>query len=186
VVETLLWLAIYESGPIARGRLGELVRVTDDQLESALQSLQRDGRVQVTAEGSEPTYSCDRVLIPFGEPAGWEAALLDHHRAVVASMCAKLRDGQARAFPTDQLGGSTFSLDVWPGHPCEERALALLADLRSHVQALYDEVARHNASGKPGAFKRVTFYFGQMVADEFTDATVDEPPARRSSEGQDP
>lgn len=62
-------------------------------------------------------YESRSVLLPLGEAAGWEAGVLDHYHAVVGAFCAKQRNGQTRALPDDQLGGSTFSFDVWPGHP---------------------------------------------------------------------
>lgn len=170
--QALLWLAIYEGGPITRRKLKDWVRLSDAQLDAALNALHNDGRIELEADeaaGGEPRYRCDRVVIPLGETVGWEAALLDHHRAVVASICAKLRNGQTRALPSDQLGGSTFSFDVWPGHPSEARVLALLATMRTQLQALWDEVTAYNAQGKPATFKRVTFYGGQMVTDEFAE-----------------
>jgi hypothetical protein len=167
--EALVWVAIYESGPLTRRRVEEIVRIDAEQIDRALAALQRDGRIATTLEGTEAVYSSDQINIPLGEPAGWEAGLLDHHRAVVASICSKLRDGRTRALPADQQGGSTFSLDVWAGHPCEARALALLSDTRRELQKLWTEVTEHGTQTRPDKWKRVTFYFGQMVAEQFTE-----------------
>ena len=126
--EALVWVAVYQHGPVTRSRLRELVRLDDaGHRRRRSQVLQRDGRVRCgRRQRREPSYTSDRILIQLGETAGWEAALLDHYRAVVASICAKLRDGRTRALPADQQGGSTFSFDVWPGHPKEAQVLALL------------------------------------------------------------
>jgi hypothetical protein len=173
--EALVWVAVYQQqGPITRGRLRDWVRLEESAIEAALAALQRDGRVRAIAGAPEPSYTSDKILIQLGETVGWEAALLDHYRAVVAAICAKLRDGRTRALPADQQGGSTFSFDVWPGHPKETQVLALLASTRSQLQQLWKEVTEHNALGKPDAFKRVTFYLGQMVAQDSSDEAPDE------------
>lgn len=173
-LEALVWVGVYQNGPIERARLKELVRVPDEDLGRALSALLRDGRVRVE-DGEEPRYTSDQVLIPLGDSPAWGASLLDHHQVVVASICAKLRSGQQSARLADQSGGSTFSFDIWPGHPCEEEALALLSSTRTRLQALWERVTDHNAAGKPAAVNRVTFYCGQMVAEDGPEqADVDE------------
>ncbi len=182
----LVWVAVYQQGPITRSRLRDWVRLDDSEIAAALAALQRDGRVRAIAGAPEPSFTSDRILIQLGETVGWEAALLDHYRAVVASICAKLRDGRTRALPADQQGGSTFSFDVWPGHPKEAQALALLASTRVQLQQLWKEVTDHNARGKPDAFKRVTFYFGQMVAEDASDETFDAGPDGKPLREEEP
>ncbi|MDD9941154.1 MAG: hypothetical protein OXU20_08960 [Myxococcales bacterium] len=166
-IEGLAWVAIYQNGPVSRDRLLEQVRVPETDLDRALAALVAEGRVRLEEDSDgKQQYSSDQVLIPLGNPGAWGASLLDHHQVVVASMCAKLRAGKKSADLADQQGGSTFSFDVWPGHPCEEQALRLLSSTRQQLQALWDQVTTHNASGKPTNVKRVTFYCGQMVADD--------------------
>ncbi len=95
---------------------------------------------------------------------GWEASLFDHFQAVVTAMCAKLRVGETRSLPQDVVGGSTWSFDVWAGHPHRDEVLGLLREMRERVSALRNEVTVYNdAHGRPEEADKVTVYLGQAV-----------------------
>jgi hypothetical protein len=160
------WAAIYRDGPLSLARLLEVLPLDGPAIDRALEVLLRDGRIERVGTDAQAVYSSQRMLLPLGESAGWEAGLLNHYHAVVGGICAKLRNGQTRALPGDQLGGSTFSFDVWQGHPLETKVRSLLAEHRRNLGALWDEVSAHNQSGKPEDYTRVTFYCGQLVTDE--------------------
>jgi hypothetical protein len=121
---------------------------------------------QVTVEGGE--YRCDYCFLPTGTPVGWEAALFDHYQAVVAAVVNKLRRGRNTSRPADVDGGSTYSFDVWPGHPFEERVTGLLRRTRQDVSALRAEVTAFNqqAARPADGGARVVFYMGQTVVRE--------------------
>lgn len=160
------WAAIYRQGPLAREQLLDALPFDAAVLDAALDALVRDGRVERMQGERGDVFSSRRMLLPLGATAGWEASLLDHYHTIVGAMCAKLRNGQTRALPNDQLGGSTFSFDVWPGHPHETQVLGLLKEQRRVLGALWDQVSRHNEAGKPEGFTRVSFYCGQLVKRE--------------------
>lgn len=172
--ESMAWVVVYRNGPVARAELGELLPIDAAELDAALERLVADGRIARGDDPTGPIYSCDRCYLPLGEDAGWEAALLDHYQAVVAAVCQKLRNGSTRSLPADQVGGSTFSFDVWPGHPLEERVTGLLASHRRDLGRLWDEVTAHNARGKPARFSKVTFYLGQFVKTDEEEETTHE------------
>jgi hypothetical protein len=105
--------------------------------------------------------------VPLGAPVGWEAAVLDHFQAMVTAIIAKLARGRASGAPADETGGSTWSLDVWHGHPHEAEAKALLAKTRATVEERRVRIDAHNriaARDAPG--ERVVFYAGQTVRDD--------------------
>lgn len=161
---SLVWVAVYRNAPLTREKLLELVPLEAGKLDQALNDLVADGRVAVEQRQGSEVYTSERCLIPMGDQAGWEAGLVDHYQAVVTTICAKLRQGSARALPEDRIGGSTYSFDLWAGHPHEEKVYALLASFRKQLSQLWDEVAEHNRRGKPGkGGSRVTFYCGQTV-----------------------
>jgi hypothetical protein len=56
--------------------------------------------------------------------------VFDHYQAVVTAICAKLALGGAGSEHGEHIGGSTYSVEVWPGHPLFEQALGLLQSLR--------------------------------------------------------
>jgi hypothetical protein len=173
------WVVVYRDGPIKKLDLAARLKVPAEKLDTVLASLQLEGRLQCEpASGAgkgDEIYSTRRCLIPLGDDAGWEASLIDHHQAVVGAMCTKLRNGNTRALPPDRVGGSTYSFDVWPGHPHESRAYALLATSREMLSAFWAEVAAHNAvAARPAeGVAKVTFYCGQSVASDVDLNAVD-------------
>jgi len=62
----------------------------------------------------------------------------------------------------DQLGGSTYTFDVWPGHPHESEVMDTLNHFRSRNTALRQKVQQCNTiNGVPPNMVRVTCYLGQ-------------------------
>lgn len=170
----IVWSVVYREGPASERELEGHVELPEGELHDALTRLQRMGCIESEEVHGELRYSSARIYLPLGDPMGWEAGLVDHYQAVVATICAKLRNGQTRATPDDQLGGSTFTFDVWPGHPHEHRVRSLLADHRRQLAALWDAVTEFNSSGRPASHRRVTFYFGQTVTDHGADPSEKE------------
>jgi hypothetical protein len=112
-------------------------------------------------------YTTEQCLIPVGEAAGWEAAVVDHHRAVLSALAAKLVSGKHVSAARDEVGGATWSFDLWPGHPKEREVRQLLASLRGQVVPLWEEVAAYNREHRPAQTYKVTAYCGQyLVVDE--------------------
>jgi hypothetical protein len=107
-------------------------------------------------------YRSERFEVPLGDAQGWEAAVLDHYQAMTSAICAKLAERGARA--KDVVGGSTWSLDVWAGHPLEEEATKTLARVREQLEDLRTRVDQHNEVAAADAPRqRVVIYVGQYV-----------------------
>lgn len=172
----LLWLTIYRQGPSTTAQLQQSVSLEPEALQRALERLVLDQRVTSEGEsGASRRYRTGHCLIPLGARRGWEAALLDHFQAVVGAMCVKLRNGETRALPDDEVGGSTYTFEVWAGHPKEREARALLKQFREQLTRLWDEVMDHNREQPiPQNVHRVTFYCGQFATTE-ADASDDAP-----------
>jgi hypothetical protein len=107
-------------------------------------------------------------LIPVGDRAGWEAALLDHHQTVLNAIAAKVTGGSHSSAAKDETGGATYGFELWPGHPEEAAVRGLLSRLRGEVAELWERVSRHNAHAKQGEAERyhVSFYLGQHLKQE--------------------
>jgi hypothetical protein len=173
--EHLVWLAVYRTGPATEAALREATHLGDAACAAALEALVRDGRVASTRRGGSTTYSAERFEVPLGAPTGWEAAVLDHFQAMVGAITAKLSCGTVQGAPRDAIGGSTWSLDVWPGHPLETDAKGLLATVRRDVEALRARIDAHNAAeAGPPARERVVFYAGQNLCDATTSPQGDQ------------
>ena len=89
--------------------------------------------------------------MPLGESQGWEAAVLDHYQAMTSAICAKLSERGASARAKDIVGGSTWSLDVWAGHPLEEEATQTLARVCARqLEELRSRIDAHNEWASSG------------------------------------
>src|SRR5690606_11683896 len=100
-----LWVLIHHEGPLTVEQMLDQGNLDEPTLRSALAQLLAEK--QVVAEGERPArYRADECIIPLGAREGWEVALLDQFQALVRSMCIKLANGQTRALPDDEVGGS--------------------------------------------------------------------------------
>lgn len=166
--DELIWAIVYREGPVSLGDIEKRVRRGD--VVKPLSRLVSAGRIHESAVGNEKLYSSSRFFVPVDATVGWEAAVFDHFQAVVASICARLR-GDHRGGATS--GGSTYTFDVWPGHPHEAEVLGLLADLRRRASELRTRVRSHNeAHERPRQRQHVTFYGGQSVVTEEEESEI--------------
>jgi hypothetical protein len=98
-------------------------------------------------------------------------AVFDHFQAVVKAVVARLRsDGPGRS-----TGGSTYSFEIWPGHPFEQEVIGLLDELRQRTGELKKKVSAFNGENdRPSRVTEVTFYGGQSVLEQAEDDDGDE------------
>jgi len=159
----LVWLQVYHGGPLRKAELPKLVPLSEPAIDDAVLCLVGDGRIRVENR-SDGTYCVtEQCLIPVGQAAGWEAAVIDHHRAVLTALAAKVHAGTHVSSSRDEIGGTTLSFDLWPGHPHEAEVRRLLADVRSQVIPLWEKVEGHNKENPAEASCKVTFYCGQHL-----------------------
>ncbi|MDD9935207.1 MAG: winged helix DNA-binding domain-containing protein [Myxococcales bacterium] len=162
---SMVLVAINEHGPIDRDGLLQHLPVGEPVLERVLRKLADDGRLTVEEIDGELHYRCEHYVIGFNDPDGWEAAVFDHYQAMVTAICDKLRRGRAQAVPAESVGGSTYTFDVWPGHPLQDEVLQFLSALRSRARDLRERVDEYNEShAAPGdGTLHITTYVGQGV-----------------------
>lgn len=162
----LVWVQIYREGPIERARLAELLPLPQAALNAALERLVREERVRLEQRANGTYCTTEQCLIPVGEAAGWEAAVIDHHRAVLNALAAKVVSGKHTSAAADEVGGTTWSFDLWPGHPREREVRKLLSSLRAQVVPLWDEVAAYNREHRPAHTYSVSVYCGQYLVED--------------------
>jgi hypothetical protein len=170
-----LWVIVYREGPITEAALAERVPRPPAELSAALERLLCEGRVQRHADGR---LGARDFVVPLGSGRGWEAAVFDHLKAVVQTVCQRLQLADAGGTNT-AVGGSTYGFDVWPGHPLEAEVLGLREALRQRCGELRTRVEAHNqAHGVPAAWSEVVTYLGQCVFERGQDE-------REREDGQD-
>jgi hypothetical protein len=161
--QTLIWLHVCREGPLSEAQLGELIPLDATAIHDAVEKLVAQDRVRVIPGPQGNVYTTEQCLIPVGESAGWEASVIDHHRAVHTALAAKIVGGPHTSAAQDELGGTTLSFDLWKGHPLEQEVRQLLSETRKRIISLWEAVEGHNAMNAHKVEFNVTFYCGQNV-----------------------
>lgn len=159
----LVWQRVFADGPASTDELAAALGVSAEDVATALGWLSREGRVGSTADGRHRALS---FVLGVGNTQGWEASVFDHFSAMARAIAHKLRLQRTDADET--IGGSTFTFNIYPGHPSHHRVLSLLARTRREVAALWQDTNdfnQQNSSPADGKVK-VRFYFGQDVQQE--------------------
>jgi hypothetical protein len=160
-LDEMAWVLIYRNGTTPLAELSALLRCEEAQAQAVAARLIDAGRVQASGSG----YTAKDFVIELGSSVGWEAAVFDHVQAVVQTVCQRLRNAGVEGADAQAIGGSTYSFDLWPGHPLEHEVKAQLAAIRAQCSALRQRVeAINTASPRPTA-QQVVFYAGQCVLD---------------------
>lgn len=153
--EQFVWLLIYREGPLSRAALLEHLHADETRLNAALSALRESGLVH----DDEGMLSTREVVVEASAPIGWEAAVFDHFRALVLTLCTRLRGSE----DASKNGGSTYSFDVSPEHPLAPDVYGTLARTRRELSALRARVEAYNVEHPELSTDLVTVYVGQFV-----------------------
>jgi hypothetical protein len=160
-LDALLLAFVYRGGPATTEELAAKLGRPVPNLQQVLDRLVQSGGLQQLESGR---YQATNLIIPLGSPVGWEAAVFDHFQAMVQTICQRLDRTSPAANATDVVGGSTFTFDIWPGHPMEAEVRSQLTQLRQRCHELRERVDAHNAQGElPERHEQVVTYVGQCV-----------------------
>lgn len=162
----LVWVHVYRGSPLRKDELARLLPWTAPTLDAALEHLIADERIHLETRADGVYCVTDHCLIPVGQAAGWEAAIVDHHRSVLTALAAKIMGGKHVSAADDEVGGTTLSYDVWPGHPREQEVRQLLATTRKQAITLWEEITEYNLSHNSPDTYQVTYYCGQYLVRE--------------------
>jgi hypothetical protein len=166
-LDELIWVLVYRLGPASREELlGDLEFVSDD-FDQAVSRLVQAGRVECLEVDGRNVYRSSQLFIALDAPSGWEAAVFDHYKAMVNTIAARLGTEAAGGVDAAVVGGSTYTLDIWEGHPLAEEVKATLARLRKILSEQRTRVEDYNAKhGLPTDYNRVIQYVGQCLIGE--------------------
>jgi chromosome segregation and condensation protein ScpB len=163
-----LWAHVFDHPGVTRDELRAVSRDAD-AMDRAIDQLLAEGRIKARppVTGSATPFYAEKLVIPIGQELGWEAAFIQHFRAVTNALAAKVKGAAGRSSESDLIGGATYTFGVHEGHPHSEKVHGLLRSVREEVQRLFREVSEYNDAHPEydGKRSRVTFYFGQNVLD---------------------
>ncbi len=169
----LLVALMYREGLLTLDEIAARAQVDTGRIESAIEGLVDAGRVQKVESGGVVKYQAQALVVPLGAEVGWEAAVLDHFKAMVRTVLIRLNQRQATSLE-DSAGGSTYTIDIWPGHPMEDEVLGALKEVRTNLSGLRQKVSAYNESqARPEHYSRVVFYTGQSLIVEENEDTDD-------------
>ncbi|HWA74021.1 MAG TPA: hypothetical protein VG937_16880 [Polyangiaceae bacterium] len=161
--DELVVALMYREGPLSAKEIAARVQVPPAELEPTLARLVSAGRIERLEHDGEPQYRAQALVIPLGAPVGWEAAVFDHFKALVTTILGRLSEDRAPEL-ADLVGGSTYTIDVWQGHPLAEEVYGTLARLRATLSEMRVRVEEFNdAHPMPDDHTRVVIYAGQCL-----------------------
>ncbi len=166
--DELLLALMFREGPLTASETAHKVQADLTEIEAALARLLDAGRIEriMPEEASEPRYRANQLVIPLGAPVGWEAAVFDHFKALVTTILSRLREERTTTLE-DQVGGSTYTIDVWQGHPLADEVYGALGRMRASLSELRARVLELNTErALPDIHTRVVIYVGQCLIHE--------------------
>jgi hypothetical protein len=164
-LDDLLIALMYREGPLTLAQIAQRAQTEEGVLQGPLERLVEAGRIQQSTSEGVSHYEARALVIPVDAAVGWEAAVFDHYKALVTTILHRL--GQEEDAPTEATGGSTYTIDVWPGHPLEAEVSGTLSRLRKELSDLRRRVREHNLNHEqPEHFRRAVIYAGQRVIEE--------------------
>lgn len=165
--DELLVALMYREGPLTLKDIASRAQADPAVVETSLSRLAAAGRIQQIDQDGATRYQAAALVIPFGAPVGWEAAVFDHFKAMVTTVLARLRDNEMTAALADRNGGSTYTIDVWKGHPLADEVYGALGRIRTALTDLRARVDEFNRDRElPETYTRVVIYAGQSVIEE--------------------
>jgi DNA-binding MarR family transcriptional regulator len=167
--DELLIALMYREGPLTLREIAERAQTEVAAVEPAVERLLADGRVHRLDDAEGTRYEARALVVPLGAPVGWEAAVFDHFKALVTTILSRLSENRTATLE-DQVGGSTYTMDVWQGHPLAEEVYGSLARIRSMLGDLRSRVVEFNGTQTmPEQHTRVVIYAGQCLIQEDQD-----------------
>ncbi|HEV8547610.1 MAG TPA: hypothetical protein VGQ57_01260 [Polyangiaceae bacterium] len=170
-LDELIWALIYREGPVSLAELSSQA-IDPQELSAAVLRLVDTGRVVLS--GADGLYRAKTLVVPLGSVVGWEAAVFDHFRALVNTVTGRLGLDRSSATLADRIGGSTYTFDVWSGHPHAEEAYETLKALRQRLGDLRAKVEAYNLDhAVPEDYTQVVLYLGQCLIKQGGDGSHD-------------
>jgi hypothetical protein len=163
--EELVLALMFREGPLTLQDIAARVQLRPAEIEGVIEQLLASGRIQRLQRNGETLYRAGALIISLGASVGWEAAVFDHFKALVTTVLGRL--DEQRTAPDDQVGGSTYTIDIWDGHPLAEEVCGALSHMRAWLSDLRARAEKFNEGNEiPDPHTRVVIYAGQCLIRE--------------------
>lgn len=170
--DELLMALMYREAPLTIKEITDRGQVDAAAIEATIERLLSAGRIERLDDGGPARFRARTLVIPLGASVGWEAAVFDHFQALVSTILIRLGENRTAALE-DQVGGSTYTIDVWPGHPLADEVYGTLGRIRAMVGDLRARVVEYDRTREnhelPDPHTRVVIYAGQSLIHEGTE-----------------
>ncbi len=167
-LDDLLVALMYREGQLSISEIAQRAQLESGRIEKAVVRLAEAERIHTIEGEGETRYEASSLVIPLGASRGWEAAVLDHFKAMTKTILQRLSHQASNI--EDSVGGSTYTIDIWPGHPLENEVRGALKQVRSSLSSLRERVVQYNESQEPPEkYSRVVVYAGQCLVEEELD-----------------
>jgi hypothetical protein len=167
--DDLLVALMYREGPLTLSEIAARAQTDEGLIGGPIQRLAEQGRIQLTTLEGVTRYEARALVIPIGAAVGWEAAVFDHFKAVTKTILGRL-GSRGIAQLEDSVGGSTYTIDIWKGHPLAGEVKGTLRQMRETLSDLRGRVSAHNRGQElPSDYERVVIYAGQSLVREGDD-----------------
>jgi hypothetical protein len=181
-VTHMVWHHVFSVGPRSAQEVSSAMSISLEDAANAIAWLEREGRLG-RWEGEK--YRALSFALGLDGVQGWEAAVFDHFSAMAQAIVRKVK--LRRADGLDVVGGSTYTFNIYPGHPNYNRVMALLENTRREVRTLWQDTTDYNGAHPRGGGSKVKvrFYFGQDVLQtvEAGDDEVEQNPGSQGDNG---
>lgn len=166
-LDELILALMFRERPLSLDEIATRARMNAEDVAPRLERLAGEGRLERSECADDVVYQATRLVVALGATAGWEAAVFDHFRALIATVIHRLPGKTAAPERADAVGGSTYTIAVWPGHPMAEEVQGTLKRVRSELSDMRDRAATFNRQvGVPDAHTRAVIYVGQCLIEE--------------------
>lgn len=159
---------IFQFGPTPKEAIQDALAIDEKQLNEILNILCTGGEVVEEGAEDQRLYHCNGLDLGPPSLETLDAAVLDHFQTMVLALIDKLNCNINPDLPP--VGGSTFTLELWPGHPFETRVRDIFERYRKDLSQLRQEMqdVKHilkEAGKEPPRSKWYTLkmYVGQHV-----------------------
>ena len=162
-LDAMILVTLYHGQPMHTENIKLNLNLSQSILEKGLERLEVNGLIRQDEEG----WHCQSYYLPTDDPVVWGAALFDHYQSVIRALCVKLRGGNDRARDRDLTGGSTYSFNIWTGHPLESEITGLLKEFRGRLEDLWERKENvPDQCPEDQEPSKLIFYFGQAIIEE--------------------